>query len=207
MPAAEVLTVTNLSEYFRTALKAAAGAQDLSLSDGTECYLVNLLSRYARTEELFERAPEGGGLKTPLLAALMSRALSSTVEAERERRLQRLGDIALFWAGFFAHGFARRLIDVDYYIAMGGRAYGSLADGAHTPGLEGVRPVFAELAAKFVAVVDALNELADGARPLSMDDLLRYYEIWQKTGSRRAHAKLTGFGITPFAAGGRLAPH
>ena len=41
---------------------------------------------------------------------------------------QRLGDVSLFIAGFFARSFARKLIDVDYHIAMGGNAYSSLAD-------------------------------------------------------------------------------
>ena len=52
--------------------------------------------------------------------------------AERERGLQRLGDVSLFVAGFFAHSFARKLIDIDYHIAMGGQAYGTLALGLAT---------------------------------------------------------------------------
>ena len=201
-----VVEVTNLTEFFQAGLKEAARAQQLQLSTDTECYLVNLLSRYAHTEALFEAEP-GGNLRTPLLAALLSRALSCTRGSERERTLQRLGDVALFWAGFFAHGFARKLVDVDYYVAMGGRAYGSLADDAHTPGLAPVRPVFAELAAKFVTVVDALNELAEPSRVPSSDDLLRYYEIWQKTGSRRARGKLVALGIVPIAGTFGLAAH
>ena len=201
-----VLQVASLAEFFRNHLRETADRQHLSLADPTECYLVNLLSSYARTEALFDSDADGA-LRTPRLAALLGRALDSASGAERERRLQRLGDVALFWAGFFAHGFARRLVDVDYYVAMGGRAYESLADGAGTPGLTPIRPVFAELARKFVAVVDALNELAEQARPTSTDDLLRYYEIWQKTGSRRAHGKLTERGITPVAGGSLLARH
>ena len=202
MDAPAVVTVSNLSEFFREHLRDAAGRQHLTLGGHTECYLVNLLASYSRTDVLFDN--EGGALRTPLLAALLSRALSSSSGAERERRLQRLGDVALFWAGFFAHGFARRLVDVDYYVAMGGHAYESLADRAATPGLTSIRPVFAELAAKFVAVVDALNELAEQSRPASADDPLRYYEIWQKTGSQRAHDKLRSFGIVPVRGG---SPH
>ena len=36
--------------------------------------------------------------------------------------LQRLGDVALFVAGFLAGSFARRPVDIDYHIATGGRA-------------------------------------------------------------------------------------
>ena len=205
MDAPAVVAVSSLNEFFRDHLRNAAGRQQLTLADDTECYLVNLLASYARTDVLFDN--DGGALRTPLLAALLSRALASTSGAQRERGLQRLGDVALFWAGFFAHGFARRLVDVDYYIAMGGHAYESLADGAGTPGLTPIRPVFAELAAKFVDVVDALSDLAEQSRPASTDDPLRFYEIWQKTGSRRAHDKLVSFGIVPVRGGSPHARH
>lgn len=202
----ELVSVHSLPEYFREHLREATPRHDLSLSDPTECYLVNLLDRYARTEALFE-ADADGALKAPLLAALFSRALASGSAAERDRALQRLGDVALFWAGFFAHGFAAKLIDVDYYVAMGHRAYGSLADHAATRPYAPIRPVFAELAAKFVAVVDLLNELADQARPASTADLMRYYEIWQKTGSRRARAKLGEWGVCPVRGPARPRSH
>jgi len=200
-----VLAVSNLTEFFRDQLQDATDRRHLKLGPHTQCYLVNLLAGYARTEALFEH--DGKSLRTPMLAALLTRALSSATSAERERTLKRLADVALFWAGFYAHGFARRLVDVDYYVTMGGNAYESLADNAGTPGLTPIRPVFAELGAKFVAVVDALNELADQARPAHPDDLMRYYEIWQKTGSRRAHDKLVGFGISPVRAGSPRARH
>ncbi len=205
MDAPAVVAVSSLNDFFRDNLRDAAGRQHLTLGGHTECYLVNLLASYARTDMLFDN--EGGNLRTPLLAALLSRALSSSSSTERERRVQRLGDVALFWAGFFAHGFERRLVDVDYYIAMGGHAYESLADGAGTPGLTPIRPVFAELATKFVAVVDALSEMAEQARPASADDPLRFYEIWHKTGSPRAHAKLRSFGIVPVRGGSPHARH
>ena len=60
---------------------------------------------------------------------MLSDALEAPTAQERERGLQRLGDVSLFMAGFFAHSFARKLIDIDYHIAMGGRAYGTLAGG------------------------------------------------------------------------------
>ena len=64
----------------------------------------------------------------PPLVSLFGAAVEADTPAERERALQRLGDVSLFIAGFFAHGFARRLVDIDYHIAMGGRAYGTLAE-------------------------------------------------------------------------------
>ena len=69
------------------------------------------------------------------LVVMLCEALEASGHAERNRSLQRLGDVSLFMAGFFARGFAAKLIDIDYHIAMGGRAYGALA---HT--LQRARP-------------------------------------------------------------------
>jgi hypothetical protein len=54
-----------------------------------------------------------------------------------------------------------------------------------------------ELAAKFQVLVDVLNEVADGARESSDVDLLRAYEVWLKTGSRRAESLLRQSGVEP----------
>ena len=63
--------------------------------------------------------------------------------------------------GFFAQGFARKLIDIDYHIAMGGRAYGTLADALARGRGRVLGQVFAELAEKFQPMVDALNEVSE----------------------------------------------
>jgi hypothetical protein len=114
---------------------------------------------------------------------------------ERERGLQRLGDVSLFIAGFFAHSFARKLVDIDYHIAMGGCAYGTLAGGLSRGPRRVLGRVFAELAAKFLPLVDALNEISDTARRYTQADVLRLYELWLKTGSPRACGLLRELGI------------
>ncbi len=60
--------------------------------------------------------------------------------------------------------------------------------------------LFAELAAKFQHLVDVLNEVADMARPLSDQDVLRQYEIWLKTSSPRARKLLERCGVMPVRA-------
>ncbi len=196
MPDSAVLACSDLRDYFASELHQATDRQHVALAGATEAYLADLLAGFARTEALLD-TDAAGHLVTPLLARRLARALSAADRTARDQELRRLGDVALFWAGFFAHGFARRLVDVDYYVAMGGEAYRSLASGARAPSLAARRAVFGELAAKFVAVTDVLADLAEGCHRPSTDDLLRYYEIWQKTGSRRAHGKLVAWGIAP----------
>jgi len=124
--ARHVLPVANLREFFRDTLHGALVRQHLAVEDQTEHYVVNLLTLFARSEALYESTPEGLRLK-PLAAMLCEALEAAPGTAERHRYLQRLGDVSLFIAGFFAHGFATRLIDIDYHIAMGGCAYGALA--------------------------------------------------------------------------------
>jgi hypothetical protein len=129
---------------------------------------------------------------------MLADAGSAGSREEQLRTLQRVGDVSLFVAGFFAQSFARRLVDIDYHIAMGGRAYGTLADTCRT-GARGraLGSVFAELAQKFQRLVDALNDVSEMAHRHDQRDVLRQYEIWLKTGSPRAHAILTSLGVDP----------
>jgi hypothetical protein len=189
-----VVAVANLREYFHDALQGALAHRQVAVEDQTEHYVVNLLTLFARSEELFQPAP-GGALRLKPLVQMLSEALEAPTAGERERGLQRLGDVSLFIAGFFAHRFARKLIDIDYHIAIGGGAYGALA-GRLRRGRRGVLGrVFAELAAKFQPLVDALGEIGDAAHRYSPADVLRLYELWLKTGSPRARALLRGLGI------------
>jgi alkylated DNA nucleotide flippase Atl1 len=151
---------------------------------------------FARSEALFEPTPDGPRLRP--LALMLADAGAAPTRAERLRTLQRLGDVSLFVAGFFARSFARRLVDIDYHIAMGGRAYGTLADtcGSGSRG-RALAEVFAELAQKFQRVVDALNDVSEMAQRHDQRDVLRQYEIWLKTGSPRAHGILRSLGIEP----------
>ncbi len=201
----KLLTVSNLREFFRDSLHAALAHQRVAVEDQTEHYVVNLLTLFARSEALYDRTPEGMRLKP--LVVLMSEAFEAPSPGERNRGLQRLGDVSLFMAGFFAQGFARKLIDIDYHIAMGGRAYGALAELLSRGRKQVLGQVFAELAAKFQPMVDALNEVSESSHRHSDEDILRLYEIWLKTGSRRAHGLLKQLGVDPTASAGGVLAH
>ncbi len=200
-----VQPVVNLKEYFKDALHGALESQRLSVEDQTEHYVVNLLTLFSRSEALFDRTPEGPRLKP--LAVMLCEALEARSTDDRNRNLQRLGDVSLFVAGFFAQSFARKLIDINYHIAMGGRAYAVLADALSRGKGRVLGNVFAELSEKFQPMVDALNELAETAHTHSDKDILRLYEIWLKTGSRRSYALLKRLGVDPTAAGGAQLAH
>jgi hypothetical protein len=204
--AGPLVAVSSLREFFRDAFHAASEHQHLGIDEQAEQYVVNLLTMFSRADALYERTPDG--LRIRPLAHMLADALEAPSASARQRGLQRLGDVSLFVAGFFARSFARKLIDIDYHIAMGGNAYSSLADTLQRT-LSGrcVAAVYAQLAQKFQGLVDALNEVSDMSYRHSDADILRLYEIWMKTGSPRARGLLHQLGVQPVAAAGARREH
>jgi hypothetical protein len=197
-----VTPVSNLTEFFRDALDQALTHQHVSLDAHTAHYVVSLLTLYSRTE--VSHGDTRPGQRWVSLAELLAQASDARTPLERAALLQRLGDVSLFMAGFFAHGFERRLVDVDYHIAMGGRAYGTLAAAPVSGPRRALCSVFDELARKFQPVVDAIGEISDSARVWSPKDILRLYELWLKTGSPRAQGLLQQLGVQAAPASMRL---
>ncbi|MEX2495430.1 MAG: hypothetical protein WD448_05035 [Woeseia sp.] len=191
-----VVPVENLRDYFRESMDAAIDKQGAKVDPHATHYVVNLLTLFARSEDLYEDHEQAYGLKP--LALMMADAVEAPTAEQRNFALQRLGDVSLFIAGFFADSLAHKLVDLDYYIHMGGNAYGSLSDEIRgTMRGRVLASVYAELARKFQIVVDILNEVRDGARQSSDIDLLRTYEVWLRTGSKRAEALLRQNGVVP----------
>lgn len=189
-----VKPVASLQEFFKDSVAGAMTKQGLDADDHTAYYVVNLLTLFARSEALFDRTENGTELKP--LAKVLAEAVDSARPEERNFALQRVGDVSLFMAGFFGDAMTTRLVDVDYYIYMGGSAYGALSEQVRGS-LRGkvFSSVFAELAEKFPDFVDVLAELRSA---VNQDiDILRTYELWQRTGSRRAARELRRVGIEP----------
>lgn len=198
MSAGSLVAVSSLREFFRDAFHSASEHQKLGIDESAEQYVVNLLTMFSRADALYEKTPDG--LRIRPLAQMLADALEAPSAQARQRGLQRLGDVSLFVAGFFARSFARKLIDIDYHIAMGGNAYSSLADTMHRSSSgRCVAAIYAQLSQKFQRLVDALNEVSDMSYRHSDADILRLYEMWMKTGSPRAHGLLRSLGVQPVA--------
>ncbi|HXH04788.1 MAG TPA: hypothetical protein VNN09_15920 [Candidatus Competibacteraceae bacterium] len=194
----------NVREFFRGLVMAATRHQGVESTDDTLYYLVNLLTTFSRSESLFEHTSEGLMLRP--LAQLYSEAVEATSGERRNLALQRLGDVALFISGVFPHSLSRKPVDVDYYIAMGGGAYGYLSAAAHeTRRWRVLQAVFLELARNFTSYVDVLGEVCERAHFHDDSDILRLYELWLRTGSRRMAKQLRRLGIEP--SSGSLSRH
>jgi hypothetical protein len=197
--ATNIITKKSLQEYFFDSVNAAVRNQQIETSDETIYYLVNLLTSFSRSEGLFQYNEDGVSLKP--LALMYTDALSETALAERIRILQKLGDTALFISGVFSDSLNSRLVDVDYYIAMGGNAYSYLSDSMRSYYRNtAVQPLYEELTNKFVDFVDVLSEVTENKLFASDYDIMRLYEVWMRTGSKRSEMILRKLGIDPVQA-------
>ena len=175
-------------EYFRELVESAMQRQQLSARQLTSFYLVNLLAGFVH----FDRLPAAGD-DGPLGVRFVKALQEAGVRQRGE--LRQVGDLSLFISGFFADSLTRS-VAIDYYIQLGENAYGSLArQGDGTFG-----DVFDELSGNFPAFVDVLGEVSERSALTSNADLLRLYEKWLRTRSRRSGDLLASKGIIPNAS-------
>ena len=172
-------------EFFKELVDEALANQHISAGELTEFYVVNLLAGFLQRPSA-ESEP---------LALQLARALDAG-GTEQRATLKQIGDRSLFVSGFFSDSLRRKLVDVDYYVQIGGLAYGSLS---HVES-DAFATVFAELAEKFVDFVDVLGEVSERTSCASNTDLLRLYERWLQTGSRRSGQLLVERGVLPNAS-------
>lgn len=193
-----LVPVSSLEEFFRDSIEAALASNQLVVDRDTSHYIVSLLTLFARSDACYD--PADGGARHRPLALMLAEAVDAGTREERLFGLQRLGDVSLFTAGFFADSLRDRAVGLDYYVNMGGGAYRMLAASGHaTLRIRALAAVFAELAAKFLDLVDVLNEVRESARSGGDPDILRLYEAWLQTGSRRAARLLRQAGVEPMA--------
>ncbi len=201
-----VVPVHNLEDYFRTSIEGVISKQGVNVDPHAAHYVVNLLTLFSRSEELYQDDGETYGLRP--LALMLADAAVAPSAAERNYSLQRIGDVALFISGFFADSLISKPVDIDYYIHMGENAYGSLSEEVRgTFRGASFANTYKELAINFQILVDVLNEVRDEARQESDVDLLRTYEIWLKTGSKRAKGLLRQHGVIPISDGKKMRRH
>lgn len=175
-------------EYFKELVETAMQHQRLAAREMTSFYLVNLLAGFMHFDRDSRKDHEPLGIR-------FAKALQAGGALQRDG-LRQVGDRSLFISGFFSDSLNRSLVDVDYYIALGERAYGSLARQSD----ETLADVFDELSEKFSGFVDVLSEVSERTALASNTDLLRLYEKWLRTRSPRSGDLLAERGIVPNAS-------
>lgn len=189
-----IIEGTRLNEVLREEVRLALCEREVATTEMAEFYLVNLLGAI---HSMKARAEGGGGIFERPLAVLLMEAMSGDLKT-RICRLRQIGDNAMVIVGLFADRIKRSLMDVPYFVAMGGGAYGSLADilGAEQTFAE----LYSELSLKFNDFAGALSLVAPWNRAASDADLLRIYERWLSTGDRKLQEVLEESGIATVGA-------
>jgi len=174
----------SLAEFFHDRVQEAIRNQRVDTTTPTECYLVSLLADFSKTPPDDEP-----------LALKLAHAVSSP--DERVRQLKDLGDTSLYVSGFFSDSLQRKLVDVDYYIQMGGAAYMELARYFRgNPHSVVFGEVYDELGNKFPRFVDVFAEVAEETMSSNLS-LVQLYERWLRTGSEWMERRLRAQGVIP----------
>lgn len=191
------LDTAGLMEYFKQAVEDAKERLRVKISDETEFYVVDLLFRYTDVKTLATRHLD---TETGTFTELFSKSQEESSD-RRALILKYIGDTTLFLTGYFPDSFQRSLVDIAYYASLGQASYQNLLDLLSARVIRWrLEEVFDELSEKFVQVMDILAEVAASDGPQQVMDLLRIYERWVRTRSRRDETLLRQKGIIPLEA-------
>lgn len=173
-------------EFFKEQVDRALDRHDVEPSAEVAYYLTRLLEEFVRPQRLYRRA--GVDPDQPL-AEVFCEAITSGGR-RRFELLKLTGDCALFVSGFLAESLQRTLVGADYYVRLGGHAYGVI-HAEHRL----LKELFGELAGKFTQLADVLTEVSETCSLTDDRNLIRLYDRWLRTGSQRSAEKLREQGI------------
>jgi hypothetical protein len=184
----------NLTEFFHEAVQSALRNQHVETAELTEFYLVNLLSQYCARAR-FDEQP---------LALKMAEALEASGVEQRAQKLREVGDTSLYLSGFFAESIERRLLDLDYYVDLGGAAYRRLAHIARFSREASFLDAYTELGDKFRSLVGVLNEISETHAFATPGGVMKLYERWARTRDDDLERRLREHGLMTTRPKGEL---
>src|SRR5580692_2994912 len=125
--------LSSVEGFFHDEVDRAFRAKGLTPGTMVEHYVVQLLAAYAA-----QGIPDGA------LALKLAAAIDEPPR-ERRRSLREIGDTSLYLSGFWSESLSDKMVDVDYYVQLGGSVYGELARGGSGWTADPLGDVFGEL--------------------------------------------------------------
>jgi hypothetical protein len=186
-----ILADVSMNEYFHGVVNDACDKRGFKTFPLAKGYLAGLLEFYVPAANLFDEVDSSGRRTRDTLAETFLKAQNSEA-AVRVELLKKLADRSLYISGFFGDSLQRKLIDIDYYIDMGGMAYGALASSVRE---DTTAKLYAEYAHRFFDYVEVLMHISSHSAVQNEENLLRLFEIYTKTGSEVARDKLMERGL------------
>ena len=188
-PSRSLVQYTSLTAYFHERLGEVRQNQNFDSTETSEFYVVNMLETFSNTEKLYPVDSEGKR-QQEALATILHRAVLGSPN-EQVSNYRRLGDMALFVAGFFAESLRRGAVGLGYYIDMGQGAYSALAGSGRGRDGKVFRELFEELADTFANWVEVLRELSleiGLTQPMAAMPDSELFERWTRLQGPQAEA-------------------
>ncbi|MEZ4870930.1 MAG: hypothetical protein R2827_01540 [Bdellovibrionales bacterium] len=183
--------ILDSQEFFAQSVEEAFTSLKVEGVPQVKTYIASLLNYFMFTDNLFEVCETSGKRKSITMAELFLKA-NQLESRQKEKQLKRLGDMSLYMSGFFGDSFKRKIIDIDYYISIGGSAYGSLSALVSE---DLMARTYENIAENFVRYVDILTYISQKTNVQSNEDLLRLYDRYIATGSELAKEQLAELGL------------
>jgi hypothetical protein len=178
-------------DFFSEIVTDAFERRKLKTVPFVKVYMVELLESYIPAENLFDDTDASGRRVRETLAETLLKAQNSDTLVKIEL-LKKLGDRSLYISGFFGDSLQRKLVDVDYYADMGCTAYAALSDCVREDTLA---RLYREFALRFLEFVDVLTDISTRAQLFNEENILRLYELYERTGSDIARERLIEKGL------------
>lgn len=182
-------------EFFKDLVRQGFAQRKLQTYPMVESYLVDLLQYYLESRNLFDTEFDESGKKNPTTLAEMYLYANTTEDLTlKSELLKKLGDRSLYMSGFFGDSLNRKVVDVDYYVSMGGVAFAALAAQARQ---DTTARVYSTISKRFIDFVDVLTHISHNSFVKSNESILRLYDRYLTTGSELAREKLAEMGVLP----------
>lgn len=182
-------------DFFKDLVREGFAQRKLETYPHVESYLVHLLQHYLDAKNLFDPDFDESGRRIPkTLAEMYLSANSAEDQTVKVELLKKLGDRSLYMSGFFGESLQRKIVDVDYYVNMGGVAYATLASCVRE---DTNAKVYSTISRRFIDFVDVLTYISHSSFIKSNESVLRLYDRYMTTGSELAREKLAEMGMLP----------
>ncbi|MEO5668955.1 MAG: hypothetical protein ABIR96_12920 [Bdellovibrionota bacterium] len=196
----------DLRKFFAEECLSIASKQGLQIPEHLSHYLGEMLVRFVGSDTYFVANSDPLAMKPkkefPSVVRLWLEGQAQPI-FEQLVQMQHVGDIALYTSGFFPERIERSLVDMDFYMAVGGQAYERAGKIRESIAQERELNIYFELASKFSELKELLAELSDRKFLSTEADRLRLYQKWLQSRSPRIRRMLAEVGI--LAQGG--SPH
>ena len=184
-----ILAPGSLREIFEEAVSAAVETSSVTPMEETTAYLIDVLCYFA--------------FQPPAIGQPMTEMFAAADHGSADRRVDRLkcvGDQALYVAGYFQPSLARQCLDVEYFHAIGGRAYQRLSrllrsgGGLNDGSVSALTDVYEQLSSDFEEFTGLLSEVREHTEPPT-DDVAKLYDAWLESGSETVKSRLVVAGM------------